>query len=180
MADGQTTAEAPVSAPATPDPAEPTTGEAPPWGEDFDPARAWKTIQALRESEKTLKGSLTAYEKAQKEREDAEKTEAQKAAERAAAAEEKAAAATRELLVTKAGLKHSIPEDLLDLIGGTTAEEIEERAARLAERLKAANPSPTPPARPEPRLTPGSDPTAADGGEFDPEALAARIRRGQR
>lgn len=180
MSTDQTTAEAPAPAPAiTTDPAATTTTEAPPWGDDFDPARAWKTIQSLRETEKTLKGSLSAFEKAQKAQEDAEKTEAQKAAERADAAEEKAAKAERELLVTKAGLKYSIPEDLLDLIGGTSAEEIEERAARLADRLKAAPAAPAAPSRPEPRLTPGSNP-AETAEEWDPEAVAARIRASQR
>lgn len=49
------TEPAPEETPAVDAPAEtePTT-ETPPWGDDFDPARAWSTIQKLREREKEL------------------------------------------------------------------------------------------------------------------------------
>jgi hypothetical protein len=43
--------------PATPAvPATPATPEAPPWGEDFDPAKAWTLIQNLRADKEKLAG----------------------------------------------------------------------------------------------------------------------------
>ena len=177
MADGQT----PADAPASEAPSNATTDPKPaPWGDDFDPERAWKTIQNLREAEKAWKAEKASADEERRKREDAEKTEAQKAAERADRAEKDASDARREALVLKAGVKHGIPEDLLDLVTGDTAEQIEERAARLAERLAATPQKPAPPTRPEPRLTTGENPGSAEDGDFDPEALAAQIRRSQR
>ena len=59
MADETNTGQAPTNdtppAGQTPDAAATPTEPTPPWGADFDPARAWQTIQSLRESEKEAK-----------------------------------------------------------------------------------------------------------------------------
>lgn len=55
----------PLSDPTDPKPEPKTEGQPnpadqdPPWGKDFDPARAWDTITKQRENEKTLRAQLT-------------------------------------------------------------------------------------------------------------------------
>lgn len=108
--------------------------------------------------------------------EDAQKTEQQRLEERASAAERQAAqlqAANARLL---AAARHSIPADLIDLLGDGDEEQINERARLLAERLAAAvpPPAPTPPAssRPVESLKPGAAPAAS---EPDPDAWLRRM-----
>ena len=69
MSDDQHTEE-PEQAPEVPEP----KPETPPWGDDFDPARAWKTIQSLRAREK----ELAPLAQQAKEQEDAQKSEAER------------------------------------------------------------------------------------------------------
>lgn len=72
---------------------------------------------------------------------EAQKTEAQKAADRATAAEKRATEAAAELARMTAAVKHGLTEDDLDLLGTHgTPEEIEARAEKLAARLKAVKP----------------------------------------
>jgi hypothetical protein len=70
--------------------------------------------------------------------EDANKTETQKLTEAREAAETAAAEAQAELARHQAALKHGLSEDDLALLGTGTPEEIADRAARLAQRLKGA------------------------------------------
>lgn len=72
--------------------------------------------------------------------EEANKSELQKAADRAAAAEKLAADRAAETAVLKAAVKHKLSEDDLDLLGTHgTPEEIEARAEKLAARLGVAD-----------------------------------------
>ncbi|WP_280317291.1 hypothetical protein [Nocardia wallacei] len=93
---------------------------------------------------------------------ESEKTEIQRATERAAAVEADLTARTNELNVLRAAHKHGIPEEDFDLLGSGTPEELDARAARLAARYLASNPTP-PPAPPSDRplesLRPGASPT---------------------
>jgi hypothetical protein len=92
--------EAPAAeAPKPTAPPEPvaTAPETPPWGEDFNPERAWKTIQNLREREKELsKHALTPEQKsklAEFERlSEASKSELEKAQDAAKKSAERAEA----------------------------------------------------------------------------------------
>lgn len=76
MLDDPTTADEPTDEPADvqstpePDAVTPETPEAveeevvvPPWGDDFDPERAWKTITHLRSREKELETAAKEYER---------------------------------------------------------------------------------------------------------------------
>lgn len=174
------------------DDASTTNTPTPPWGsdEDFNPEKAWKLIQNLRASEASLKSQNADLSAKVAEREDADKTETQKLADRAARAEKLAADTRRELLIERIGRKHSLPEDAVEFLTGDTEEEIEARATKLAKLHGTTNDSTTdgngekPPAddpalpqRPQSQLRPGH------GGEsttaFDPAALAdmARTRR---
>lgn len=94
--------------------------------------------------------------------EDAQKTEIQKATERAQNFEQKLAdmQATNARLLAAAS--HNIPPELIDLLGSGTDEEINARAEVLAERLKPATPVPAP-QRPVESLTPGAAPASSTG-----------------
>lgn len=54
----------------------------PPWGDDFDPARAWKTIQHLRGREADLEREKKEFADKVKDYEDRDKTETQKLQDR--------------------------------------------------------------------------------------------------
>jgi hypothetical protein len=167
-----------------PDPAPdaPKTDDAPKttFSGDFDPERAARLIDNLRGEIADLKKDLGTARTALQEREDAEKSEAQKIADRAAAAEKAAADAKRALLIERATRKHSLPEDVVEFLTGDTEEEIEAKAARLASLgAPKKDGEETPPAdlpgKPKADLVPGH------GGEetapFDPDAIAAAARR---
>ena len=146
--------------------------QAPPWGDDFDPARAWQTIQAQRAAESELKKELAEFRRAKKEAEDAKKSEAEKLSESLEEARREAAAARRELAVSRAALKHGLSDDLLEFLTGADEESIEAQAAKLAERFGNKGSEPVQ-GRPKPRLTPGQG--APDEDVVDPAAIAARV-----
>lgn len=140
---------APAPAPApTPAPTPtPTPADAkPPWGsdEEFSPDKAWRLIQNLRGDVEELKPKAAKLQ----EYEDTDKTEAQKAADRAAAAEQRAADAEVKAARLTAAVKHGLTEEDLELLGTSgTPEEIEQRAEKLAARLATtASSAPSPPA----------------------------------
>lgn len=97
------------------------------------------------------------------EAEDAQKTEIQRATERAQTVEQQLAdmKATNARLLAAA--THNIPPELIDLLGSGTDEEISSRAELLAERLKASAPTPAVPStqRPVEALTAGAAPASS-------------------
>lgn len=107
--------------------------------------------------------------------EDTQKTEVQRATERAQGFEQQLA----ELQATNARLMaaatHNIPPDLIDLLGAGSADEINARAEALAERLKATAP-PAAPAqqRPVESLTPGAA-TASGTAPGSPDQWIRRM-----
>jgi len=159
-------APAPVAAPespaAVPTPAaEPPADSAPPWGDDFDAARAWTTITNLREVEKRVT---------------TERNDAQAAAQTAA---EERDALRRELWTERAMRTHRLPAESLRFLFGDTEEAVMEAAAALAGMRT------TPPAhdddggtsqhsRPAPALVPGHGGSTLT--RFDPAAIARRAR----
>jgi hypothetical protein len=93
---------------------------------------------------------------------DAQKSEVQRATDRAQTVEQQLAdmRATNARLLAAA--THSIPPDLIDLLGAGTEEEINARAEMLAERLKAATaPAPAGAQRPVESLTAGAAPASS-------------------
>lgn len=113
-----------------------------------DPAAEVEKWRALaRKHEARAKENASAAARLA-EIEEASKSDAQKAAEARAAAEQDAAEARAELARTRALLKYGLSEEDADLLGSGTPEEIDARAGRLAERLKAAAPPPPPAAPP--------------------------------
>lgn len=94
--------------------------------------------------------------------EDTQKTELQRASDRASGLEKQLADLQSANARLMAAATHNIPPDLIDLLGAGTDEEISARAEALAERLKAAAPAPaTASARPVESLTPGAAPSSA-------------------
>lgn len=91
--------------------------------------------------------------------EEAQKTEIQKATERAHTVEQQLADMRATNARLMAAATHNIPPDLIDLLGTGTDEEINQRAETLAERLKANTPPPS--QRPVESLTPGASPASA-------------------
>lgn len=115
-------------------------------------AAGWRT--KLREVEPKAK----AYD----EHQDAQKTEIERATERATQLESDLTARTNEINILRAAAKHGIPEGDWDLLGSGTPEELDARAARLAAKGFGATkePAPAPPSdRPLETLRPGASPT---------------------
>lgn len=126
---------------APPPPQQTDDEQAPPWGtdEEFDPEKAWKLIQNLRKEKDDLKPLA---EKA-RQLEDAQKSDQQKLQDALEAAQTEGATAKAQAAKLTAALEHGLSKDDLELLDGVPADQIAERAARLAERLK---PNGAPPA----------------------------------
>jgi DNA polymerase-3 subunit gamma/tau len=77
------------------------------------------------------------------------------AEERLRLAESRAQAAESNLLKFKVGLRHKLPEEVTDLLRGTTEEELDTHAQSLLPML---NLGPAPAPAPEPTPTPGAAP----------------------
>lgn len=102
----------------------------------------------------------TAAEK-YREHEDAQKSEMQRATDRATGLEKQLADVKASNARLMAAATHNIPPDLIDLLGAGTDEEINARAEALAGRLKATAPPPAPASqRPVESLTPGAAPSS--------------------
>ena len=159
--------EGPDAAPQfiEPAPADAAPTEAPP-ADDAKPARTPEQYEAelakVRREAANYRTKLREVEplaKKAQEAEDANKTEIQKAADRAQRAEqalqEQATGYTR----LELAVQYNIPPDDIDLIGSGTREEMDARAARLAA-LHAASmkASPPPTDRPVEGLRPGATP----------------------
>lgn len=176
----------PVALPAatdTPVETPPAPAETPPWGENFDPARAWHTIQTLRarESELSKQPRLTAEQQKQlteyQTLVEASKSDAQRKDEELARAQREAETARADAIRYKAAATHGITADHFDLLGTGTEEEITARAEKLSGLLQAqaalAAPAATPPAtRPVEQMRPGATP---GGTESEDDVIFARL-----
>lgn len=107
--------------------------------------------------------------------EDTQKTELQRATERAQTVEQQLAELRSTNARLMAAATHNIPPDLIDLLGSGSDDEINARAEVLAERLKAAAPT-APPTSPRPveALTPGAA-TASGSTAASPDEWIRRL-----
>jgi hypothetical protein len=163
----------------------------PPWGEDFDPARAWQTITNLRSIEKQHEATIAsitterdALLAAKVQAEDAQKAAEQQHADALTKAEQIAKDAQRGLWIERARREHDLDEDLLDFLTGDTEEELLAKAERLAGRgkpKKTEDPEPEPNAAASKSTEPALSPAPGHGGEpseaVDHAAIAAASRR---
>ncbi|MFE4857376.1 hypothetical protein [Streptomyces sp. NPDC056670] len=183
VASGQIPAQAvPAQLPAAP---APNATEAAPEEPDWEAEAAkWKAMARKHE-----KGQLSALgfksmddlaalkEAAQKyqDAQDAQKSEIQRANERAQTYEQQLADMRAQNARLLAAATHNIPADLIDLLGAGTDEEIAARAEVLAERLKAAQPAVNPAMqRPVEALTPGAAP-ASSSAAVTPDQWIRRL-----
>lgn len=130
--------------------------------EKFDEARAKELITKLRAAEKQGKADakkLADYEAKEQARVDAEKSELQKAQDRADAAERKAKAAELAVMRRDIAEKTKLPKGLADRIKGETPEEMEADALAILAEL---------PEKVAPPLNP-TNPGAPQTGETDVE-----------
>lgn len=134
-------------------------------------AAGWRT--KYRESEPIVKAHTEAEER--------NKTELQRATERATALEQQIAASQQQIQLLGFAAKYGIPEDDYDLLGSGTPEEMESRAVRIAHMREAATgqqPTTPPSNRPVESLRPGASPqppVRADNSSY-PEAWRPRTR----
>lgn len=188
VASGQITAHAQPASQSQPAPEAKPAGDAKTEVVDWEAEAAkWKTL-ARRHEGKHLdalgfksKDEIDALrEAAQKytEFEDAQKSETQKANERAQTFEQQLADERSQNARLLAAATHNIPPELIELLGSGTADEISSRAEVLAERLKAAAPSPAPvSSRPVESLTPGAAPASSAGGATPDQWIRAMTGR---
>lgn len=126
MADENTTQD-PAQEPAAP---VEEKAETPPWGDDFDPARAWKTIQKLRARE----NELAPLAQRARELEESQKSEAQRLIEeRDAIKAERDAMKLEALRLRIASEKGLTPKQAARLRGATEEEMSADADELLAE-----------------------------------------------
>lgn len=146
--------------------AQATTDPEPP-ANDIDAQPQWvrDEIAKARREAKNLRDRLKESEplvQAAREAEEANKTELQRAQERAQQLETDLAAANLAAERNGYAARFGIPESHYRFIVGNTAEEREESAALVAEMLRGAQPAgatPPPTNRPVESLRPGASPT---------------------
>ncbi|WP_097982787.1 hypothetical protein [Streptomyces sp. f150] len=164
-----------IPAQAPPAPAVEAKAETPAAPADWEAeATKWKALARQHEnkhlaalgfkSKDEIEQLRTAAQKYQ-EVEDAQKSEIQKATERAQGFEQQLTDLRSTNARLLAAATHNIPPELIDLLGSGTDEEISARAEILAERLKASAPPAVPASqRPVESLTPGAAPASSSGG----------------
>lgn len=148
--------------------------QAPPWGsdEEFSPERAWALIQNLRSERDDVKVKHTDTVARLKEFEDAKLSAEERAARDLEESRSQMSAVLAENALLKAGVEYGLSQPDLALLEGLPAEAIPERAAALAERLRAAAPADLS-GRPKPALRGGATPGVAP--EKTPEQIVAEI-----
>ncbi|GHD70153.1 hypothetical protein GCM10010317_076850 [Streptomyces mirabilis] len=184
VAAGQIPAQSPPpqqqAAPARQSAVEPPKAEATDWESE---ATKWKALSRQHENKHLAALGFKSKDEidqlrqaAQKytEFEDAQKSEIQKANERAQTFEQQLADERAQNTRLLAAATHNIPPELIELLGSGTADEINSRAEVLAERLRATAPAPAPvSSRPVESLTPGAAPSSA--APVDPDAWIRKM-----
>lgn len=138
-------------------------------------AKKWKALS--RQHEKRAKANA---DKAKKfdESEESDKTEVQKAADKAAKAEERATGAELKAARYEIADEKEVPRKLVKFITGSTKEEMEESADELLEAFKAEDEGDKPrgTGRPKERLKSGAAPDSGTD-EADPGKIVANVPR---
>ena len=143
MADNENTGTEPNEPQPAPPATEQPAGTDPqpepkPWekdGQPFDPERAWNLVQHLREENKGLKEKNRAYE-------DEKLTEKEKADRDLAETRAQIEQLRTEKTLAEIRAKYpALTADDMEFLGTGSPEELEQKAAKLAARLKTAAPS---------------------------------------
>lgn len=141
-------------------------------GDLGDPGKA--AIAAEREARKQAERQLRDVQKALKEYEDRDKSELQKALERAETAERQAAEAQFSALRSKVAAAKGVPASSLT---GTTEDELNASADELIAWRDANKPAAAPPKRPMTSSGLKSGATSTETTSHDPKAAAAEALR---
>jgi hypothetical protein len=129
--------------------------------ESVKDAEFWKGKATAMEKEATKAAKrLAQLEDAEQKRADAEKTELQKATERADAAERKAAESERKAIRQKVAAEIGLPAILAERLQGDDEDAMRADAAKLLEALPKADPA----KKQNPTINP-TNPAAAQQGE---------------
>jgi hypothetical protein len=148
---------------------------------EYDAERAKRKIAAMAADKAKLQERLAKFEREAQERAEAEKTEYQKAIERAERAEkalaEREAEKERSKALKKALKDHGLDEEDAELLDGVPADKLEARAQALAKRLgKSKKDTEEPiPGKPKPKLAPGHKSPVDANTRVDANAIADRI-----
>jgi hypothetical protein len=135
-----------------------------------------RALQEERRARREAEKNLTAIKERLEVFENRDKTELQKAIERAEAAEKGASSMRVTNTRLMAAATHNIPANLIELLGDGSDEEIDAKAAALAEALASAAPPPAPaepekkpptPTRPVESLTAGAQPASQAAPDMD-------------
>ena len=158
----------------------------PPWGDDFDPERAWRTITNLRQESAEAKKARQELAERLQAIDDAKKSDLEKLEEKATTAEQRAAAAEASSLRLEVALDNA-PEGmsiaqvrkLSKRLSGNTKEELEADAEELfSEFAPAGDDGQRPPRRPQERLRSGAAPgSSQEDDDLDPDKLAELVPR---
>lgn len=132
-AEGAPEAPAANQAPANDNTTPPAAGTAPKWEGEFDPERAARLVENLRNESKAHKDALAAAQAKIAEFEQANMSEQEKIAQRAQDAETRLADAHRKL----AALTHKLPENAIKFLTASTPDEIDAQAKELASAFPA-------------------------------------------
>jgi len=149
-------------APADPGTSAAPEGKAPQWDGPFDPDRAARLVENLRSDVERLKSQNSELSSKVVEYEQAQMTEAEKVAQRLSQAEQEAAALRRELAIKDALRKYQLSDEDAEWLSGNTPEEIDAKAAKLAERMAAR-------ITPESEKLPPTVPVPGYGGDRPPD-----------
>ena len=158
---------------------EPPATQQPRWEGDFNPERAARLVQNLRDDLTKAKNEAKAASDALQVKSDAEKSELQRATDRAEKSERALLAAQLEVLRTTIARKHNLPDELVQFVTGNTEAELEKQAAALASYANKGLPDSAGElgkTKPRPRLVPGHSTDDRNNGPFDARAVAAQIR----
>lgn len=156
----------------------PSAASTPPWGDDFDAARAWATITRQRQSEQTLRERIAELETAAEGL--VPRADLDAAIARADAAETTAKTTKREAALAQAELPTELHAFVTAEDDNGMADQIAKLSAAITGSGTAAMPAPvadrtqtTIPKRPEAELTPGHG--GDDSRAFDVDALASSV-----
>lgn len=157
----------------------------PPWGSDdkFDPERAWRLIENLREEREALKTERDTFKTKATEHERSQMSEVQRLeAERDELRQERDRLAGQ-VARYKVAVEKELPKDLIEFLPeGASEEDLVARADTLLTRFNAASSTPsddkggsteTPARPPRERLRPGAAPD--DNGATDEETDLSKI-----
>jgi hypothetical protein len=150
----------------------------PPWtSDDFDPERAAKLLENLRDDLDKIKGERDDLRTKVQEHEDATKSDTQKLEERATKAEARAAAAENSAARLRVALNKGLTETQAKRLVGDSEEDLEKDADELLSSFRAEDDDPDErPRRPRERLRPGAAP-AVEPENDDPASLAEAVPR---